>query len=195
MKKILLGVLGVMVAGSVTFATARALFTATATVNSIHIKAGTAGLEVGPNDSSTSTSWSVSSGWAVDGFYPGWGETDNKHTNIVVKNTGNSVPMSIKAQLTNVNSTDWANDLKYAVEVAVNGNGGATGYQSLLQWNAGAISLPGTIAQGNHAHYIVYMRVPRSYGFGYYGGKEVGNEIAGKYLQSIEFTLTGTQSN
>lgn len=195
MKKILLGVLGLLVAGSVTFATARALFTATATVNSIHIRAGTAGLEVGPDAQNTSTTWNLGNDWLVDGFYPGWGEANDKNTNIVVENTGNSVPMSIKAQLTSANSADWANDLKYAVEVAVNRGGDSTGYYSLLQWNEGAISLPGTIDPLNTATYTVYMRVPRNYGFGYYGGKEVGNEIAGKYLQSIEFTLTGTQSN
>ncbi|MBP9687151.1 hypothetical protein KBD68_00640 [Candidatus Woesebacteria bacterium] len=184
MRKILSGMLGIVMTASVVGGVAYAAFTTTATVNGINITAGTASLVVGSNSGNLATIFPAN--LSISNVFPGFGILDNQTTTFVVKNTG-TVNLAISAQLTD--ATGWNDvgaDLKNNVEVAINtaDNTSGTGYHTLVEWNAGQIAFPGIAVTPNEERtYNVYVRVPAS----------APNSIQGQSLTNITFTLTGTQ--
>ncbi len=180
MRKILSGLLGVVMTASVVGGVAYAAFTAQATVNGIDITAGTAALKVGAAINPASNIFSA--GLVLAGVYPGY----SQNTTFVVKNEG-TVNLTITGQLTGAGGwNDAGVNLKDYVEVAVNTSDDSlgTGYLTLVNWNSGAIAFPGTaIAPGDNRTYKVYVRVPAS----------APDLIQGQSLTNITFTLIGTQ--
>jgi hypothetical protein len=185
MRKILSGLLGVVMTASVVGGVAYAAFTTTGTVNGINITAGTAALKVGATASPSNTS-TFNAALTLSAVYPGYGVANDQHTTFVVSNTG-SVSLAITAQLTAAAGwTTTGANLKNYVEVAVNtaDDSSGTGYHTLADWNAGLIAFPGTaINPGDDRTYKVYVRVPAS----------APDLIQGEHLENITFTLTGTQ--
>lgn len=184
MRKILSGLLGVIMTASVVGGVAYAAFTTTGTVNGINITAGTASLTVGATANPTLPTFNT--GLTLTAVYPGFGVADDQHTTFVVKNTG-SVSLAITGQLTAADGwTTTGANLKNYVEVAVNTSDdlSGTGYHTLADWNAGAIAFPGVAVTPNENRtYKVYVRVPAS----------APDLIQGEHLENIGFTLTGTQ--
>jgi hypothetical protein len=185
MRKILSGMLGIVMTASVVGGVAYAAFTTTGTVSGINITAGNAAIEIGP-DLAGATSNSFITGLTITGVYPGFGISNDQFTTFVVENTG-SVSLAISAQLTA--ATGWGTtgaNLKNYVEVAVNtaDDSGTTGWHTLADWNAGSFNFPGAaIASLGNTTYKVYVRVPA----------DAPNAIQSEHLEDITFTLTGTQ--
>lgn len=184
MRKILSGLLGVVMTASVVGGVAYAAFTTTGTVNGINITAGSASLNVGGAVDPISSTFNA--GLTLSAVYPGYGVANDKVTTFVVKNTG-TVNLAISAQLTAADGwTTTGANLKNYVEVAVNASddSSGTGYHTLADWNAGTIAFPGTAVTPNENRtYKVYVRVPAS----------APDSIQGEHLENIGFTLTGTQ--
>ncbi|MBP7119429.1 hypothetical protein KBA63_05090, partial [Candidatus Woesebacteria bacterium] len=86
MRKILSGMLGIVMTASVVGGVAYAAFTTTATVNGINITAGTASLVVGSNSGNLATIFPAN--LSISNVFPGFGILDNQTTTFVVKNTG-----------------------------------------------------------------------------------------------------------
>jgi hypothetical protein len=184
MRKILSGLLGVVMTASVVGGVAYAAFTTTGTVSGINITAGSATLTVGAAIDPVSNLFNAS--LSIANVYPGFGVANDQNTTFVVKNTG-TVNLTITGQLTAATGwNDTGANLKNYVEVAVNtsNDSSGTGYFTLADWNSGAIAFPGTaITPSENRTYKVYVRVPAS----------APDLIQGETLTNITFTLTGTQ--
>lgn len=204
MRKILFGFLGIMMVVAVVAGTARALYSTTATVGGITFASGNADIKV-----SDGGDWKDNISNSVFDFanmYPGYGVNPNITKDFYIKNSSSSnIGLDLKAQLTGVPAT-WGNQLSYAIQLGfVNADdlSQTTGWVSLMQWQAGARTLPGgSLAQTGERHYKVYVRIPYNYGDDdtgyapgwYVAGVVVGNEISGQTLNGLTFTFTGTQT-
>lgn len=186
MRKILSGMLGLIMTTAVVGGVAYAAFTTTGEVNGIAITAGQASLKVG---SAVDPAFSVfNAGLTLNHVYPGFGVANDQVTTFVVKNTSDTgISLVVSALLTAADGwTTTGANLKNYVEVAVNtsDDSSGTGYHTLVEWNAGAINFPGgAITPGENRTYKVYVRIPNS----------APNSIQGESLSNITFTLTGTQ--
>ncbi len=190
MRKILSGMLGLIMTTAVVGGVAYAAFSTTATVEGISISAGNAALEIFDSGHvSKAADWVT--GLNLQNVYPGFQQS----TTFSLKNNSTSaISLAITGQLTA--AANWPN-LNEAVEVAVNDstNTTGTGWITLKQWNAAPVTFPGAaIAPNTETTYNVFVRVPTVYSAGTaLAGQPVGNEINGLSLNNIVFTLTGTQ--
>jgi predicted ribosomally synthesized peptide with SipW-like signal peptide len=202
MKKIILGVLGIVAAVGVASGAAFALFSDTATISGVTIAAGNADIKVADyftHPDGYADSWSGSLN--IGGVYPGFVVPNS--FDLWVKNFSTSpIGLNLTFRLTTLPS-GWGNYLTYGAQMLIQQDGGGnTGWLSTPYWANNDVVLPGgPLTQGNERKYYIYIRVPNNYGqdeASYAGGPAVhtviGNEIAGQSLTGSVFTLTGTQN-
>jgi hypothetical protein len=194
MRKILAGVIGMLILVATISGSAYALFSSNVTVTGVTFATGTASLQVlNPSTGNWGTNWY--SGWNFSGLYPG--ATGTAATDIQLRNNSTAaITMAITGALTNT-GTGWnSSNLKYAIEVRfedVTAGGVYSSWNTLSQLNASPATLPNTIAQGASRTYRLHYRVSTTYVDGPSVGTAVGNEIAGQSLTDLGFTFTGTQ--
>lgn len=191
MRKILSGMLGIVMTAAVVGGVAYAAFTTQATVEGISIASGDASLQVYDGFNYT-PNWDT--GLDLTGVFPGYTE----NTILQVKNMETSVvSLNVTAKLTSALS-GWGGDLTYAtlVDVQLDSDPGEhTGFKSLAAWNAGEVTLPGgALAPSEVRDYRVVVQIGPTYLDGPLIGNAVGNEILGESITGITFTLTGTQT-
>jgi len=202
LKKILFGILGLVMTAGVVGGAAFALFSSSATVTNLSIAAGNASLKVGDSEVTTDTTWDA--GLNLTGMYPGYGVSPSVYSDFYVENDSTAeIALNVTATML-ANPAGWSNDLKHAVQLGVENvdNSGWSGWYSLPEWRNGSIAFPGgPIPYGTTWNYRVYVRIPYTYGADDAGytpgpavGTDVGNEIAGDSLSGAVFTLTGTQA-
>ena len=157
MKKILLSVLGIVLAVGVVSGAAYALFSTTATVSGITISSGNAGLAIYDGGTWTPINeFVVSLNNKLVNLYPGF--TD--YTNVDFYNNSNSnIGLDLKMQLTHADG-DWS-DLSNKIYIAVTLQGGdpAGSWYTLAQWNANPISFGTTLNAGAKVTYKVSFLV------------------------------------
>ncbi len=180
MRKILTGILGVLLVVGVVSGSAAALFSATANVNNVAIRAGTAGLEF----STTGTgSWSTSYGfpdWLADNVYPGYANS----ATFYVRNISTApIALRISAQLMSA-AYGW-NEFEDVTNVWIGNPAGSTGsgYFTLTEWNSSARDTQMVVPYGS-------VSTPMGIFFNISSG--AGNGIAGQGI-STNWVLTGTQ--
>lgn len=191
MKKIILGVLGVVAAVGIAGGAAFALLSDTVSVSGLSLAAGNADLQI---EHSNGGNYNV----GLTGLFPGEGWSNGiKVAQPTFSNVSLSpIDLDLTMRLTTA-SGDW-DVLKHAVEVYVkrlDNAGTPTGWITLNQLNSGEVALPGPLTKGD-TEYEVYIRVPYQYqdhysanGYDYI----VGNEIAGKSITNVTIVVTGTQ--
>lgn len=174
MKKIISGILGILMVTAVVGGTAYALFTDKATVNGISITAGTAKLLVNGKDNINAA--------IGETVFPGYFE----EADFTLENVSTvGVDMNVSARLISANGWATSPDLRDSVQVRIGTGGNFGAWYTLQEWNDSARSLIGgeLVAQDGPRTYTVQMRVLSS----------VGNEIFGEALTNITYELTGTQ--
>ena len=179
MKKILAGILGVLLVVGVVSGSAAALFSATANVNNVAIRAGTAGLEFSPNDSTWSTSYEFPD-WLADNVYPGYANS----ATFYVKNTSSAnIGLKVSAQLMSA-AYGW-NEFKDVTNVWIGDSAGSvgSGYYTLTDWNLSAKDTQMVVPSGGGS-------TPMGIFFNISSG--AGNGIANQGI-STDWVLTGTQ--
>ena len=180
MRKILTGILGVLLVVGVVSGSAAALFSATANVNNVAIRAGTAGLEFSPNIGGPwSTSYNFPT-WLADNVYPGYAN----NATFYVRNTSSAnIALRISAQLVSA-AYGW-NEFKDVTNVWIGDSAGlvGSGYMTLTDWNWSARDTQMVVPYGGGL-------TPMGIFFNISSG--AGNEIAGQGI-STNWVLTGTQ--
>jgi len=179
MKKILLGVLGVLVAGSLTFATARALFISTATVNNVAFTSGNASLKFSYSASGPWMSSYTFQNYIFQNVYPGF----SANGQFFVKNeSASAIKLHLTARLVSATG-DWG-ALSGPTSLWVGDNAGSvgSGYITLANWNATPQDINITLDQNEVKTMRAYFVVDSS----------AGNEIANKAL-STNWEMYGTQ--
>lgn len=190
MKKILTGILGIVLVASVVSASAYALFSSQAKVSGVTIASGNATLKIGAGGGGVTTSDLGLYGIPFPKLYPGV-SGELPQINLYNESTAD-FNLKVKGQITSLGNTSGnVNGLLDNVQVRVRniGSGAVTPWLTLRQWRDEARDLPGTIPPGvyglNKGEFVIELRVPAS----------VGNEIANTTLQNMVITLTGTQVN
>lgn len=183
MKKILSGVLGIVVVASVVGGVAYAAFSSQASVLGTSFSTGSADLRIWDSDS-YEQSWTAN--WTFSGLYPGLVSTP---TNFWLKNTSDSpVSFSVKATLRSGVTGDWG-ELSPIVKVAITNSAtppaiGDGAWKTLAQWNSpGAYEIDAELAKDEETQYYFHV----------YTDVSAGNEIAGKTLSGVNFDFVGTQ--
>lgn len=191
MRKIISGMLGIVMTASVVGGVAYAAFSSTASVEGVSFSSGDANLLVSLDNSNYSVTQNASSTWEFSGLYPNYGVANDKSRDMFLKNTSTSdISLSVLGKLRSgvleATAGDW-NVLKDKVWVLValssdiNTN---TGWHSLAEWNSSGFTLPGgSIAKDAYEHYVFYVRVDGS----------AGNEISNAGISGVNFDFTGTQ--
>lgn len=184
MKKILTGILGIILVVSVVSASAYALFSSTITVSGITMSTGNAKLLAGQNDD-VQYGGSFQAPFTLPGLYPGLEISEE----FQLKNASASdIDLKISARLTNA-SGDWSTlkDVMY-MKITHNGSNASTGWKTLAEWNqAGGVNFPGgnlSKAEGIR-DYTMSIRV----------SADATNAIANKAISNVTFVTTGTQVN
>lgn len=189
MKKIIGGIIGLMLTISIGVGTAYATFSTTGAVSGISIVAGNAGLGISTNGSSYYPDYGFQ-GSFFDKLYPG---VNTFGPQFLIKNISTAnVSLNLFAQLKDGDVTEypagsWA-ALKDQVKIGFdyyNGTDWITaGTATLAQWNSIGYSLEGgNLAQNGQRWYRIHVTIDPS----------VDNSIANKGLTNVKFTFTGTQ--
>lgn len=193
MKRILFSILAIVLTVGAASGTAYALFSNTVTVSGVTLATGNADLKInGTNDSLLAVALSTSN------TYPGW--QDGQYFTLDNKSTSD-IGLAVTAKISG-HSGSW-DALKDVVQVAVieyGGSSGAmsdlsdkvpgnagtilanTGWKSLTDWEAAAVSIGTTIPKDGTHHFVMWARVLAT----------ADNGIAGKTV-STNWLLTGTQ--
>lgn len=181
MKKILFGLLGLVMTAGLLGGGAYALFSSQATLENVSFASGNATLQIWDGDS-YETTWNSTINLA--NMYPGY---TSPAYNMWLKNASTApISLSVAMQLTN-GGVNWPNGLENMVEalVANSDESANTGWISLNAWNTTPASLPGgNIAQGSESLYKLYFRMSDT----------ADNSSADLSLPGVGFTFTGTQA-
>lgn len=187
MKRILLAIAMIVLAGSTAFATTRATWTDTVTVTNNQVQTGTADLQVsttGIGGGAWNTSTKVAS-IALTGLIPG-GAAINNYDFSLWNNSTPGVSFDISTQATSV--TGSASDQsKLLLEIYENGTDPETGVNrsgwiTLEDWQTGAKSLGSNIAAAGVKDYRLAAKLDTT----------ATNDWQGRTV-TITFTVTGTQ--
>lgn len=182
MRKILSGMLGLVMVASVVGGVAYAAFSSTASVEGISFSSGDADLRVWDGDSYEPT---FTSNWTFSGLLPGSTGTPQSFW---LKNTSSTaLTFNLTAKLRDGVVGDW-DDFKANVSVAIADFGATpTEWYTLEQWNAGAGAFQSgsntSLDQNEEQQYTMHVQV----------NPLAGNEFENKTLSSVEFDFTGTQ--
>lgn len=190
MRKIITGVIGIILTLTVAGGVAYAAFTAQAEVLGTSFNAGTPGLLVSLGSGYLPTQ-TATSPWLFQHLYPGFGSDASKFTHLYLKNSSDSVALTITGKLrdvvTETPAGSW-NILKDKVWVGItldSDTSQSTGWQKLSDWNSTGFTLPGgSLAIGAEQHYRFYVQVDPS----------AGNEIKGAGISDVNFDFVGTQT-
>lgn len=191
MKKIILSVLSIFLTIGLVGGTAYALFTDNAEIQGVTITSGNADLqfELGGYNGIELSYWETlnlsSFSSSIPRLYPGF-QTQGE---LWLRNNSASIfPLSVFGKLTSAGG-DWV-ALSDKIEIAINAHSGfgsgSTDWHTLAEWNSTGFALPTNVPHktiNSHWGYDVYLKVKA----------DAGNEISGKTLSNIVFTLTGTQ--
>jgi len=180
MRKILMGLMAIVLIAGVTTAAGYAVFSATATVNNVAFTTGTAGLQFAPNNNggaAPTTGWSSNytfPTYLVTNVYPGY----TSGTQYVwVENTSSSnISLALSAQLVSATG-DWG-VLNSVANMSIGTVSGP-----LVNWNSADVPLNVTLASGQQMFLPVVFSISSS----------AGNEISGKSLIT-NWVITGTQT-
>jgi hypothetical protein len=189
MKKILTGILGIVLVASIVSASAYAIFSSQATLTGLTVASGNADITIGDGTAPNGVKTLPLNSIDIPELYPGVVYT--LPTNIWFHNESTAnINLSVKAQITSWSAPGAWNELADNVLVDVKNVTDGTGYvtYTLRQWNTAPRVLPGNpLPYGpwatNNKEYEVRLRVPAS----------VGNEMANQVLTNIEMTITGEQ--
>lgn len=183
MRKILSGMLGIVMSASVVGGVAYAAFSSTASVEGVSFSTGDATLSVWDGDSYESV---FTSGWSFSGLYPGATGTPQSFW---LKNTSTvAVTLGLTGKLRNGVVGDW-DAFKNNVEISITNFGvvSPTLWYDLETWNSGTPQFDSgstlVLSQGQEQQYQMHVRVK----------PEAGNEIENKTLSGVNFDFTGTQ--
>jgi hypothetical protein len=191
MKKILISMLAIAITIGAVTSSAYALFSDTVKVAGVTITSGNADLKI--TDVGTDTlvsSWQYANGLSSDlsNLYPGKVDgTWMKFTN----QSKSEINLDLSAQITTYGG-NW-NDLYNKIQLAIldkthsiNSNPPTESeWHDLSYWYASPRSFGSVLNSGKDEEYRLFMRVKGI----------AGNEIAGKYLNNLTLTFTGTQEN
>ena len=177
MRKILMGLMAIVLIAGVTTATGYAVFTATATVNNVAFTTGTAGLQFAPNNNGVPGTYSSSytfPTYLVTNVFPGY----TSGTQYVwVENTSSSnISLALSAQLVSATG-DWG-VLNSVANMSIGTVSGP-----LVNWNGADVPLNVTLTPGQQMFLPVVFSISSS----------AGNEISGKSLIT-NWVITGTQT-
>ena len=179
MKKIISGILGIVLIAGVVGGAAVAAFTSKATVGGVTFATGNADLKV-YNGTEWVNDWSPSN-FNFAGMYPAY----ENYKMLYLKNMSTSpIALTVKGTLRNGVIGDWAalKD-KVSVNVWLSADNN-TGYHSLADWNSTGYELQGgNLAQNEQKNYRFYVMVDPS----------ADNTLATKNLSGVNFDFTGTQ--
>jgi hypothetical protein len=216
--KLLRSIVTVFALVTLTVAGTLAVLTDSADVSGVTISAGNADLKIagffnlnGPTANGFQDSLDFGGASFLPSVYPGFGVTPSlvptQALDLYLKNDSLAdISLSPSMRLTTL-PTGWGNNLSFAVQMLVQDkdSGSTTGWKSLVEWQSGAVDLPGadlakSTGPTDYRTFYVYTRVPYQYGAdqaGYVGGpaagSDVGNEIQNQQLVNGGFTLTATQ--
>jgi len=174
MRKILMGLMAIVLIAGVTTAAGYAVFTATATVNNIAFTSGTAGLEFSTDNSSWSSNldYGATYGWFEQNVYPGFSDTK---TIYLYNNSTSNISLDITAQLVSATG-DWGL-LSPVTSMTIYGQ-----TYTLADWNGANRPLYITLAHGISTPVTVTFSVAST----------ADNTISGKTV-STNWVFTGTQ--
>lgn len=193
MKKILLGIVGVIMTVGLVSGAAYALFSDTVEVKGISIASGNADLQMKVGNSyEDSVDLTAFSSW-TSGLYPGkadWGSF------VLRNNSTSDIGLKLSMKLTAADGNWNSNNLKKVVEFYIADDSSKpshayTSWYTLEEWNAADRPFNVTLAQNEEKTFRIYYRVRTTYKD---SGNPVGNEVAGKSVTGIKFLITGTQA-
>jgi hypothetical protein len=186
MKKIILSILAIALTVGAVSGTAYALFSSTIQAQGITMTSGNANLQVADNGTNTLISdWHFSDFLSsrLTNLYPG--KLDYTELNFTDQ-SASAIDLNLAVQLTSVGG-DWG-ILYNKIEMAISDTGDSftpptSGWATLDYWYNEPRSFGSTLVKGTPKQYKVFIRVKN----------DAGNEIAGKYLNNVTLTFTGTQ--
>lgn len=178
MKKIIAGIIGLLLVVGVTSGAAYALFFSTVKVNNVAISAGTSGLEFSTNGEDWYTDFTFPD-LLAENVAPGY----HDHATFYLKNTSSAdIKLALKARLVSAPEgwSVFANNMTVWLGNSAGSQG--SGYFTLTDWNSVERDLNITIPKGDTADMGIYVDIPST----------VGNDIAGQTLRT-NWEITGTQ--
>jgi hypothetical protein len=192
LKKIIFGVLGIVLAVTLVSGSAYALFSDTVPVSGLSLSTGSADLKINGNLDAISNALSVTNA------YPGWIDgvafslTNSSTTPIQLDTAarltaatgswGELSPVVMVAVVEYASSTDANNAMSAKNPVLANVTAN-TGWLSLADWNSSTPTSFGTTLPNSGIHYyVLWSMIPSS----------ADNSIAGKAV-SVDYLITGTQ--
>lgn len=187
MRKIISGMLGIVMTASVLGGVAYAAFSSTASVEGVSFSAGDADLRVWDGSSYVT---SFVSGWTFSGLYPGYVYPTPQA--FWLKNVSTvAIDLDVKGKLRDGVTGPWA-VFKNNVQVAITDFGDLTidegDWHDLEAWNAGPVSFAAgsnaILSPGEEQQYQLHVRVKGT----------AGSELENQTLESVEFDFTGTQT-
>lgn len=184
MRKIISGILGIVMTASVLGGVAYAAFSSTASVEGVSFTAGDADLKVW-DGSAYAPVWV--SGWTFTGLYPGYVAAPQPFW---LKNESTvAVDLTVKGKLRDGVTGPW-NVFKNNVEVSITEVGvppASDDWHNLEVWNAGDVSFAASadsvLSQGEQRQYQMNVRVA---GF-------AGSDLENQTLSDVKFDFTGAQ--
>lgn len=187
MKKIIAGILGIVLILSVTGGTAYALFSSTATVSNVAFTTGNANLTVGIDGQTYASNLDVGS-VKFNNLFP---KAEDTYQFSLKNESTSPISLSLAAKLNNGVTESLAgswNTLKDVVSVSFDYYDGSSwipaGFATLNQWNAAGYGLDGgVLAPDASRWYKMHVKVA-----------DADNSIAGKGINNVVFTFTGTQA-
>jgi len=185
MRKILSGMLGIVMTAAVVGGVAYAAFSSTASVEGVSFSTGDATLLVWDGDSYESV---FTSGWTFSSLFPGATGTPQSFW---LKNTSDvAVDLALTGKLRDGVVGDWT-VFKNNVEIAITDFGegpGGTDWYDLETWNAGTAAFDAgsnfVLSQGEEQQYTMHVRVKST----------AGSEMENQTLSGVNFDFTGTQT-
>ncbi len=188
MKKIIMSILAIVITIGIVSATAYAAFNDEAQILGTTITSGNADLKFEVDGMADQDNLDLSSfSTLIPKLYPGY----HFEGQLWLKNHSTSLQaLKVSGKITSAGG-DWG-ALSDKLELAINSRTGygtpglSTGWHTFSEWNTIGYDLPTIVPYTDpifHWGYDVYFRVK----------SDAGNEIAGKTLSNIVFTLTGTQ--
>lgn len=186
MRKVLSGVMGLVMTGAVVTASAYALWSAQATVSGFNFNTGSLSLLVSADGTNFDDAINVSA-LSVNNAFPGFED----FTTFYIQNDSEE-DLDISTRL--VSADVWDAALAAEVEMAVVPEGGtpdtdgstpdtSDDYKSLADWNAAEHAFSPALPANTTVPMDVYIRLP----------EDADTSLQGKSLENITFTITGTQ--
>ncbi len=195
MKKILFGLVGILLTAGLVGGSAYALFSDTAAVKGIKITSGNAELQVALDkaeqgfdtvntslrDTVYEPNYYIDTAKWLQNLYPGkedWGYFRLRNNSL------SNIPLKLTAKLTAANG--WDSILKDQVSLKITNETGTndlTPWYTLNQWNASYRTIEDIIPYNKTETYRLYVKLNSS----------AGNTVAELSLSSVEFEILGTQ--